>query len=554
MVLAVSTPRSGDPLMPGLRIGPYLLLVPLGSGGSGRVWAVARTGQLGFSKRMALKVMRQDKLASERARQRFDREARLGAQLRHANLRAVHELGSHEDRPHMALAWVDTSLEELIEHAPGKRLEPDVVCWFGMQACAALAAAQAHLNPAGEPCPIVHGDVSPGNILLTLNGHVLLADLAAAADPSPSAPAEQRSSKAFFGSLGYAAPEALRGASVDGRADLFSLGCVLYEALCGAPAFEADDERSLLFQVLERGPVQLATRCPELAAELTSVVHRALERKLEQRFASAEEMRRALCACVPALTSFALEQRCTALIGRVLGERIRQREEEMRATYQRFAPSQLERTDTLPIGNGARRRDSTTLRTSLPDAPPTQRDASVSEPGSVTAPAEPKRKRRAFWLLLATIPAAAGSYLAWPQQHGQPAAGSTSSTSLAVPATADSERSDLSRQLQGLKPAPVASSSPPLPSSNALPDEQPAEQRSEPAPVGNGGSPMAVGSTAAPLSKNPGRAAPDARAARSASARTRGPPRSRYRFHPTKNPYTDDSKSKPSSLKSAPTR
>ena len=133
--MAVATPRSGELLAPGQRIGPFLLLTPLGSGGSGRVWAVARTGQLGFTKRMVLKILRQDKLQSERARRRFDLEARLGAQLRHSHLRAVHEVGSHAGGPYLALSWVDASLAELLEHAPGRRLEPSVACWLAIQTC-----------------------------------------------------------------------------------------------------------------------------------------------------------------------------------------------------------------------------------------------------------------------------------------------------------------------------------------------------------------------------------------------------------------------------------
>jgi serine/threonine-protein kinase len=363
--LAVVLPRSGDLLAPGQRIGPFLLLAPLGAGGAGRIWAVARTGQLGFTKRMVLKVMRQDKLHSERARQRFAREARLGAQLRHRHLRGVHEVGSHTGCPYMALSWVDTSLAELLEHAPGRRLEPSVACWLAIQTCEGLLAAHGHVDHAQRPCPIVHGDVSPGNILLTSQGHVLLADLAGAVEPGALRAADNAEEPApahFFGSLGYASPEALRGQPLDGRADLFSLGCVLYEMLCGAPAFEADDERSLLYQVLEQQAPDLRQRAPELEPELAAVVRRALERRVEQRFQSAEEMSAALRACVRGQSAFRLEERSAGLIQRVLGERLRAREEEMRGVFQRFAASQFERTDTLPIASAAPGRSTTTLR------------------------------------------------------------------------------------------------------------------------------------------------------------------------------------------------
>jgi serine/threonine protein kinase len=379
--LAAPRTHSADTFAPGQRIGPFLLLAPLGTGGSGRVWAVARGGQLGFAKRMALKVMRTDKLGSARARERFDREACLAAQLSHANLRAVHDLGSFEGRPYMAMSWVDTSLAELLEHAPGKRLEPEVVCWLGIQCCDALVAAHGFVNRAGHAAPIVHRDVSPGNILLTVDGHVMLADLTAPGTASPS-PDETPPDTRFFGSLGYAAPEALREEVLDGRADLFSLGCVLYEALSGSPAFDGDDERSMLFQVLEQGPVDLAKRAPLLPGDLVKVVSRALERQAEHRYPSAEAMRTALCQCVAGLSAFSLEEGTAALIRRVLGSHIRAREEAMHLAFQRFSPSQFERTDTLPIGNGAVQQEQETLDLSGTRRRPTAADVVAGIPSA----------------------------------------------------------------------------------------------------------------------------------------------------------------------------
>ncbi len=360
--MAVAKPIFADKLAPGQRLGPFVLLAPLGSGGSGRVWAAVRMGQLGFTKRMALKVMRQDRLGSTSARQRFDREAFLGAQLRHVNLRAVHELGSHDGRPYMAMAWVDASLTELLENARDNRLDASLVCWLGIQACAALAAAHRHVDHAGEPSPVVHGDVSPGNILLTKNGHVQLADLAADAELGLRGQNGERKGKHFFGNICYASPEALKSLPLDGRADLFSLGCVLYEALCGCPAFEADDERSVMFQILEQPPIGVRERNPNVPEDVARVVRRAMERRAEDRFQTAEEMHAALTHCVEGFGAFDLEEATTRLIEDALGERIRMREEEMRLAYVRFSAPGLEKTDTLPIGNAARRSDGETLR------------------------------------------------------------------------------------------------------------------------------------------------------------------------------------------------
>lgn len=396
---------AADPLTPGQNVGPYVLLAPLGAGGSGRVWAAARLGQLGFSKRLVLKVMRSDRLASGSARERFDREARLGARLSHPNLRAVHDLGSHGGRPYMALSWADTSLAELLEHARERRLEAPVACWIGMQCSAALDAAHRWVEPDGCARVIVHRDVSPGNILLSAEGHALLADLAAPEPDGGGSPGADGGPASFFGNIGYAAPEALRQEPLDGRADLYSLGCVLFEALAGAPAFEGDDEPSVLFQVLERGAPDLGRLAPAVPPALARVVHRCLERRREQRFQSAAELWAELSACVEGRTSFELERAAAACVQRVLGERLREREEAMHRALQRLVPS-FEHTDTLPLA-------------ALPEPERATRDAAASPPelsrsdagASIDRPAlHPGRARWLALFLLVALPLALTLY------------------------------------------------------------------------------------------------------------------------------------------------
>jgi eukaryotic-like serine/threonine-protein kinase len=461
----------------------------MGAGGSGRIWAVARVGQLGFNKRMVLKVMRHDKLSSARAHERFDREACVAGSLSHANVRAVHDLGSHEGRPFMAMSWVDTSLAELLEHAPGSALDADVVCWIGMQCCSALVAAHSYVDHVGEPRPIVHRDVSPGNILLTAEGHALLADLTApAAEPLASPHAGPAHERRFFGSLGYAAPEALRQEPLDGRSDLFSLGCVLYEALAGALAFEGDDEPSVVFQILERGPPELASRAPAVPSELAAVVHRCLERRPEHRFQSATELRAALSACCRKQSAFALEQRAAAVIQEVLGGQIRAREEAMHLAFERFAPAPFERTDTLPIAHLARGDNGSTLNilSAAHGAAEVDRESATSHSG---APMAISRRapthRRPLWMLgvLGASLLVYGLYQMQPPFQG-------------VPVSAGSPAKDPPEtRSPGDVPAPTAppaaASPPPLPA--------PAE------PVTHG--PSAAGGPGAPSESSAGSAA-----------------------------------------------
>jgi serine/threonine-protein kinase len=454
-----------DTLAPGQRVGPFVLLAPLGSGGSGRIWAVARLGQLGFNKRMVLKVMRQDKLGSASARERFDREACLGGQLRHANLRGVHDLGSHEGRPFMALSWVDTSLSELLEHAPERRLDVRVTCWLGIQCCSALAAAHGFVESDGSARPIVHRDVSPGNILLSLEGHALLADLAAPARDTPASPRGEAAGPRFFGSLAYAAPEALRQEPLDGRADLFSLGCVLYEMLAGAPAFEGDDERNVMFQILERGAPDVRERAPDVPEALAALIRRCLERRPEQRPESAQALRAALSACVHTHSGFELERHTAQVLRQTLGVRIREREEALHLAYQRFAPSPFERTDTLPIGRTTRADGSTLTLTSSATKLDAERDLSRA---GVSLGAPSAARRRAAWpggVLVAALVSL--GVFTWRALHPE---GATR-----VETTRALEAAPLPAPAAPAEPAPAPASAPPTPSVTAPPvvDEPP---------------------------------------------------------------------------------
>jgi serine/threonine-protein kinase len=349
-----------DALTPGGLVGPYLLLAPLGVGGSGWVWAAARLEPRGTPKRTAIKIMLPDTLGSLSSQQRFAREAQLGAELRHANIRTVYELNEQDGLPYMAMRWAETSLNELLSHAPDQRLEPELTCWFGLQCCWALAAIHGHSSPeqaardgrtsnrpgpGGRAAPTVHRDVSPDNVLLTVDGQVLLCDLAATANDTADVHASAADGL-FFGKPAYASPEALRELPVDGRSDLFSLGCTLYQALAGQRPFDADDEHSIVYQILEQDPPELAQLCPDAPLALIAVVERALAKDADRRFQTAEAMAHELAKCVAGVSG--LEERAAATIRAVLGDRLRDREQAMQAVFRRWAPSLEERPEPAP--------------------------------------------------------------------------------------------------------------------------------------------------------------------------------------------------------------
>ncbi|HXT50661.1 MAG TPA: serine/threonine-protein kinase, partial [Thermoanaerobaculia bacterium] len=220
-------------LAPGVRLGRYEVLAPLGAGGMGEVWR-ARDRRLG--REVAIKVLPQRLTADPAALQRFEREARAVAALSHPNILAIHDF-ERDGETHFAVTELleGESLRERLRAGP---VPPRRVREWGAQVARALAAAHDR--------GLVHRDVKPENLFLTTSGAVKLLDFGLARQQSgPQAETAVAGESALttdgmvVGTVGYMAPEQLRGEAVDGRADLFALGCVLYELLTGERAFAA---------------------------------------------------------------------------------------------------------------------------------------------------------------------------------------------------------------------------------------------------------------------------------------------------------------------------
>lgn len=378
-------------LASGTHIGPYTLLSPLGSGGAGYVWTAVRQGALGFTQRLALKIARAERWGNDKARWRFEREARVGSALRHPNIRSIHDLGSIGACQYMSMRWVDTSLFELLEHTPGHKLEPSVAAWLALQCCAALDRAHGFTTPEGSPLPIVHRDISPDNILLTHTGQVLLSDFAGSpGEADPDAPLSSRGAaerEAFFGKLAYAAPESLRGAPLDARADIFSLGCVLFEMLGGRPAFRANDDHALMLAVLGGQTPKLRELAPQTPSALIEIVQTCLASDRTRRFENAEAVRQALCACVRS-SAFELEEITSEALRETLGERLKRRELELSTALSRLGAPRAAVTETLPLAARARKIEA---------APPVTASVAAPRPAEsapVAVPAAPRARRQ----------------------------------------------------------------------------------------------------------------------------------------------------------------
>ncbi|HXT51261.1 MAG TPA: serine/threonine-protein kinase [Thermoanaerobaculia bacterium] len=257
--------------------GRYRVLGEVGRGGMGVVY---RAHDPELDREVAVKHIQLAPDASREVRDelemRFRREAKAAARIRHPGVVAIHDVGTTETGLYLVMELVDG--ESL-----GRRLErgvfPDRAAALEVAARAAEALAAAHR--AG----VVHRDVKPANILISRDGRVLLTDFGVAR--SLDEVSELTRTGMVVGSPAYMAPEQLRGDAVDGRADLFSLGVVLYEMLLRKRPFPAQSITTLLYQILHEDPLADPAISRELDVATAEVLRRLLAKEAAERYGDA---------------------------------------------------------------------------------------------------------------------------------------------------------------------------------------------------------------------------------------------------------------------------
>lgn len=271
-------------------LGPYRLLEKLGQGGMAMVYRAERTGEAGFKKTVAIKRMIPHYRRSGSLLERFAAEARTNARLDHPNLVAVVDFGI-EPEPFLVMEFVEgVTLATLLSRLVKKNepLELSAACFIGAEAAQGLDHAHRKRDEAGNPLGIVHRDVSPQNILLSNEGAVKVSDfgLVKAADN-----VVQTGSGVPIGKLSYMAPEqADHESSVDARADVFSLGIVLWEMLAMRVLLPPNDpaRATLMLQSCDFPPPSRYR--PEIPAQLDAIVMSCLTRDPNARTPSAQAL------------------------------------------------------------------------------------------------------------------------------------------------------------------------------------------------------------------------------------------------------------------------
>jgi serine/threonine protein kinase len=280
---------------PAPTFGPYEILGRIAVGGMAELFLARPIADAGLDRRVVIKALLPELGAAQEHLAHFEQEARLTAAIASEHLVQVYDVGVERGRPYLVLEYVEgVNLAQLLEQ--GGVLPPLEAAYIGSCLGSALASLHGAVDRDGRALDIVHRDVSPSNVLLSVEGAVKLADLGIA---KSRASTHRTQLGTFKGKLAYASPEQVRGDRVDGRADLYALGLVLFEALTGERYLEGDDDVTLLQRALEpepRSPSELRLGLP---SELDAAVRRCLAPLPERRFSSAEALLRALDACQP---------------------------------------------------------------------------------------------------------------------------------------------------------------------------------------------------------------------------------------------------------------
>ncbi|HYP89914.1 MAG TPA: serine/threonine-protein kinase, partial [Polyangiaceae bacterium] len=236
-----------DTIGPGDEIGRYQLISRLASGGMGEVWTAKATGS-GFARTVALKLVRSEMSGDENYARMFIDEATVASSIHHPNVCETYELGKHGDRLFMAMEWIaGDSLAGLLRQGDYLvALDVRIAARIIADACAGLHAAHETVGPDGASLGVVHRDISPPNILISMQGQAKVSDFGIA--KARHQLHERTKTGEVKGKFAYIAPEQITGHPVDRRADVYAMGCVLYVATLGSRPFGngADALRKIL--------------------------------------------------------------------------------------------------------------------------------------------------------------------------------------------------------------------------------------------------------------------------------------------------------------------
>lgn len=425
---------------PGTLIGRYQLVAPIGVGGMGRVWVALDTAAP-VLRLVALKTT----LSGADSGMNPDfwavlaDEAALASRIDHPNVCATHELSEAGGIHFLVMDWSDgVSLRDLLNALPNKRLSPELTAVVGAGVAAGLHAAHELTDDEGHLLGVVHRDVSPQNVLVSLRGQVRLADFGVAKSRGQLHKATETGE--VKGKLSYMAPEQVTSRNIDRRADVFALGCVLYEAALGVRPFHGADALATMYKILEEELTPPRAHDPAFPEGLEQVIVKALAKDPAARYQTAEELREALAEYLSSTGRFFGDKHVVEVLSETVGPELTSRNRAIRAAAER-----LRRGEPLsPRESPAPPRPHQTLTP----------DGGVERSVTVVHPRPGSPPRRAAVASVAAVLVASAVWLLRPSAS---ASGETPHMARALPASSSVAPLEA-------RPAPPATAPPAVPS------------------------------------------------------------------------------------------
>lgn len=269
----------------GTVINQYKIISAIGKGGMGEVYK-AHDSRL--DREVAIKILPSDFAKDAERLRRFEQEAKATSALNHPNILTIYDIGEHEGSPFIVAELLEG--EELRESLNEGALPIRKVIDYAQQFVSGLTAAHEK--------GIVHRDLKPENLFITNDDRVKILDfgIAKLSEKTKSADSEDTTRKAItnpgvvMGTVGYMSPEQARGNALDYRSDIFSIGLILYEMICGQRAFERETLAETMTAIIKEEPEDLFETSPNLNPSLERIVRRCLEKKPERRFQSTADL------------------------------------------------------------------------------------------------------------------------------------------------------------------------------------------------------------------------------------------------------------------------
>jgi eukaryotic-like serine/threonine-protein kinase len=273
--------------------GTYQLIHQVGSGGVAKVFRARHIHPNYADKTFAIKIMHEEVSRDPKVVELFRHEAYVLSLLKHPNIVETFEAGSQDEKLFIAMEFIDgRDLDNMLQRCQKTKvkLPIPVALHIGTEALKALAYAHDLCDSDGNSLKLVHRDVNPSNVFLSYDGRVKLGDFGVADIAAGRIEKERQTA----GKLGYFAPEQLDDGVADQRSDLFSMGVMLFELLCGERLFQGESTEEMIKANRKAKIPRPSTINTDITKGLEAVVLKALERKPTDRFSSSREMAQAI--------------------------------------------------------------------------------------------------------------------------------------------------------------------------------------------------------------------------------------------------------------------